>query len=501
MVPPRLPIAQLVVEPCSLLLPESRTLPVKICMFVKNSFEYDARVTKEAVSLIEAGHEVLVVAIHVPKVTAEHEVRTDGIEVRRVSRVSFGVGALNQLASRYAGSIEERNARLTGDEVDEDRIRSMSQVLPESTATPGANQNTVRNTPTPATKASRPTARLWGRVSTPVLRFVARAARFAVRSLKFLLGRQGRALKTYAINKRMIKIGVASGADVFHSHDLNTLYVGATCKKRTPGARLVYDSHELHTERNRMGYWWRKWAVWNEKKWLPSADAMIVASPSWIAEIEKKTGWVPRNSASIVNTPPLREHVPQDLRGELDIPTDQAILLYQGSIQENRGIEPAIDAVATLDGCVLVVVGYGYHRTSLEADIRARGLENKVKFFGPIPNDELLDWTAAADIGMCNIINSSLSYYTSLPNKLFEYMMAGIAVIGSDSPEIGRIVAAEGVGVVCDPADPVALADASRTILRDLERYKAASRDARMRHHWGLEGRKLIDLYANLPGG
>ncbi len=472
---------------------------MKICMFVKNSFEYDARVTKEALSLIDAGHEVLVVAIHVPKVTAEHEVRPDGIEVRRVSRVSFGVGALNRLASRYAGSIEERNARLTGDEIDEDRIRSMAQVLPESTATPGASQPTSRDTRPMVTSDTKATTRLWGRVSTPVLRFVARAARFAVRSLKFLLGRQGRALKTYAINRRMITIGLASGADVFHSHDLNTLYVGATCKKRTPGARLVYDSHELHTERSRMGYWWRKWAVWNEKKWLPGADAMIVASPSWIDEIEKKTGWVPKNSVSIVNTPPLRDHAPRDLRGELDIPSDRAILLYQGSIQENRGIEPTIDAMATLEDCVFVIVGYGYHRTTLEAVVRERGFEDKVKFFGPIPNDELLDWTAAADIGMCNIINSSLSYYTSLPNKLFEYMMAGIAVIGSDSPEIGRIVAAEGVGVVCDPADPVALADAARTILKDLDMYKAASQDARTRHHWGIEAKKLTDLYAGLP--
>ena len=471
---------------------------MKICMFVKNSFEYDARVTKEALSLIADGHDVLVVAIHVPTVTAEHEVQPDGIEVRRVSRVSFGVGTLNRLASRYAGTIEERNARLTGDDVDEDRIRSMAQVLPESTATPGANLPT----PSPRSSVSQvtptATARLWGRLSTPVLRFIARTARFVVRSLKFLLGRQGRALKTYAINRRMIEIGLGSKADVFHSHDLNTLYVGATCKKRSPGARLVYDSHELHTERSRMGYWWRKWAVWNEKKWLPNADAMIVASPSWIAEIKKKTGWVPDDSIAIINTPPLRDHVPRDLRGELEIPADQPILLYQGSIQENRGIEPAIDAIAMLDIGVLVIIGYGYHRTTLEKSVRDRKLQDRVKFFGPIPNDELLDWTAAADIGLCNIINSSYSYYTSLPNKLFEYMMAGIAIIGSDSPEIGRVVNATESGVVCDPADPAALAQAARTILKDLDRYKDASQRARRQNHWGIESEKLIQLYGNL---
>ena len=84
-------------------------------MFVKNSFEYDARVTKEAKSLIEAGHEVTVVALLSPKVTPERETTADGISVIRVPRASLGVPALNRIAARYAGTIEGRHARLTGD--------------------------------------------------------------------------------------------------------------------------------------------------------------------------------------------------------------------------------------------------------------------------------------------------------------------------------------------------------------------------------------------------
>jgi glycosyltransferase involved in cell wall biosynthesis len=182
----------------------------------------------------------------------------------------------------------------------------------------------------------------------------------------------------------------------------------------------------------------------------------------------------------------------------LGIPDDAPILLYQGSIQENRGIEPAIDAITLLPKAVLVVVGYGYYRPVLEADVRKRDLADRVKFFGPIPNDELLGWTAAADIGMCNIINSSLSYYTSLPNKLFEYIIAGIAVIGSDSPEIGRVVSETGVGEVADPADPESLANAARLILGDLDRYKAATGPAAQRYNWGNEAKKLLGVYRGL---
>jgi len=469
---------------------------MKICMFVKNSFEYDARVTKEAKTLIGAGHDVTVVAIHVPNKTAEREVTSDGINVVRVSRLSFGLGTLNRIAARYAGSIETRHARLTGEEVDRERARELSEWLPTSTATPGDKVEVIVDTDAGTEADIR--SRLWARITTPILRGFARTARFGFRAVKFLVGRQGRALKTLAINRRMIEVGLSIGADVYHSHDLNTLYIGAMCKKKGPGTRLVYDSHELQTERNRMTKWWRRWAAWNERRWLPYADAMIVASPSWIDINRRKYGKVPDPSVSIINTPELVSITePRNLRGELDIPDEAPILLYQGSIQENRGIEPAIDAISLLPQAVLVVIGYGYHRPTLEADVRKRGLTDRVKFFGPIPNDELLDWTAAADIGLCNIVNSSLSYHTSLPNKLFEYIIAGIAVIGSDSPEIGRIVREEGVGEVADPIDPESLAAATRTILSDLDRYRAATRAAAQKYNWGVEEQKLLGIYAD----
>jgi glycosyltransferase involved in cell wall biosynthesis len=465
-------------------------------MFVKNSFEYDARVTKEAKTLIGAGHNVTVVAIHVPDQTAEREVTPDGINVVRVSRLSFGLGTMNKIAARYAGSIETRHSRLTGEEVDEGRARELSEWLPTSTATPSDRVEVVVEQPQAAPTSGL--TRLWGRITTPVLRGFARLARFGFKAVKFLVGRQGRALKTLAINRRMIQVGLAEHADVYHCHDLNTLYVGTRCKKKT-GAKLVYDSHELQTERNRMTRSWRWWAGWNESRGLPWADAMIVASPSWIEINREKYGKVPNPSVSIINTPGLDEiEEPRDLRAELDIPADAPILLYQGSIQENRGIEPAIDAVTLLPKAVLVVVGYGYHRPTLEAEVRKRGMTDRVKFFGPIPNDELLAWTASADIGMCNIINSSLSYYTSLPNKLFEYIIAGIAVIGSDSPEIGRIVKEERVGEVADPADPESLANAARLILSDLDKYRAATGPASQKYNWGNEERKLLEIYRGL---
>lgn len=465
-------------------------------MFVKNSFEYDARVTKEARTLVEAGHHVTVVAYHVSGVTAQHEIRPDGIEVRRISRVNFGVDALNRLAARYAGTIEERHSRLTGDPVDVDRARREGRLQPPSTAAPGSE--TRIEVSAPSGPPPSPLSKLWGQVSTPLLRSVTKLARFGFRVVKGVMGRQGRAMKTWAINRRMIAIGVEEAADVYHSHDLNTLYIGHVCKRRRPGSKLVYDSHELQTERSRMGFWWKRWALWNERRWLPSADALIVASPPWIDHIRNLYGSVPDPAVPVINVPETTEVVPRDLRPELGLAPGTPLLLYQGSIQENRGIEPAIDAVELLDEVILVIVGYGYYRDTLEDQVAARGLKEKVRFFGPIPNQELLHWTASADVGLCNIVNASLSYYTTLPNKLFEYMMAEVPVLGSDSPGIGRVVAETGVGEVVDPIDPESLAAATRKILADPEPYRAACRVARERYNWEVESRRLLHVYASL---
>lgn len=468
-------------------------------MFVKNSFEFDARVTKEARTLLGAGHHVTVVAYHVPGVTLPHEVRPDGIEVRRVSRVNFGVDALNRLASRYAGTVEQRHARLTGEEVDVERARREARLTPPSTVVPGAEPPSAPTPAAPPTDPPGAASRTWGQVSTPVLRSFTRLARFGFRVVKAVMGRQGLAMKTWAINRRMVAAGLAEGADVYHCHDLNTLWVGHRCKSRT-GARLVYDSHELQTERSRMGKWWKRWATWNEKKWLPSADAVIVASPPWIDHLRTLHGSLPPISEVVINVPEEAEVVPRDLRPELGLPPGTPLLLYQGSIQENRGIEPAIDAVELLDGVVLVVVGYGYYRHALEDLVQRRRLTERVRFYGPIPNDELLDWTASADVGLCNIVNSSLSYYTTLPNKLFEYMMAEVPILGSDSPGIGRVVAETATGEVVDPVDPQSLATATEKILADPTPYRAACRQASRRYNWTVESAKLISLYERLTG-
>ena len=109
---------------------------MKVCMFVKNSFEYDARVTKEATALIGAGHRVTVVAIHAPG-TAEAETLSSGIDVVRVRRLRFGLGALQRRQQQLVTEVERRRAAAAGEPIDIERIRRDSTLIQASTATPG----------------------------------------------------------------------------------------------------------------------------------------------------------------------------------------------------------------------------------------------------------------------------------------------------------------------------------------------------------------------------
>ena len=479
---------------------------MKVCMFVKNSFEYDARVTKEARSLVEGGHEVTVVAIHIPGVTAESETTPDGIRVVRVGRLSFGMRAVQRAHARFVIDTEERRARLAGGPVDEDRIRRYSALLPASTATPGENTAAAVPRPAPVPPGIRGTVHrtrygmAWATLSTGARTALSQTVRYGFRAAKFVVQAPLRRVRAAALDRRFVRAGLATGAAVWHCHDLNTLAVGVRCKRKRPGTRLVYDSHELATERSRMSQRARRRAGREERRGLRHVDEGIWTTRTRAEYIVRRYG-IPFPTL-IHNVPEMLE-VEQgwDLHERLGISADQRILLYQGSIQEFRGIEESIEAVTLLERCVLVIIGYGYHRPTLEDEVHRRGLDDRVRFFGPIPNDELLYYTASADVGLCVIRGQSLSYRWSMPNKLFEYMMAGIPVVASDFEEMGRVVREEGVGTVCDPDDPQSIAAAVRAIIDDPDaeaRFRAATRVAITRYNWDHEEQKLLALYRRL---
>jgi glycosyltransferase involved in cell wall biosynthesis len=296
-------------------------------------------------------------------------------------------------------------------------------------------------------------------------------------------------------------------ADIYHAHDLNTLPV-AYWYARRHRAHLVYDSHELYTERNSREplspvakFSWRSM----ESLLIKRSDAVITVNTS-IAKVlaERYNVRVP---TVVMNTPPRTVQPSPDgnnlLRAALPIMPEQKLLIYSGAVTFNRGLEKVIESLNHLPDCYLVMMGYGAekYKEQLMKVVDKNGLNDRFSFYGPVAPDLVTQYAAGADLGVAPIQNVCLSYYLCSPNKLFEYVIAGIPVIASDFPELCSVVNRFKIGVTFDPENPKDIARAADDILRhperaaEMRRNTAAAGDA---YNWENESTKLLELYRSL---
>jgi glycosyltransferase involved in cell wall biosynthesis len=225
----------------------------------------------------------------------------------------------------------------------------------------------------------------------------------------------------------------------------------------------------------------RPWATlfWHalEGRFIRRADAVFTVSPS-IAERLATMYGIP-SPAVLYNVPEWQDVARSDrLREVIGVPTDQAIVLHQGNVQHGRGAETLVEAMRQVRGAALVFLGGGAGRSALEVRVRENGIRH-VHFLDAVPPADLLPITASADIGVTLLEDNCLNHHFALPNKLFEYLMAGLPVVGSDLPEIRRVVAGFDVGTLVDAGDPAAVAGGIQALLDDPERRAACAARAR----------------------
>lgn len=382
-------------------------------MIVLNEFTHDARVEKEATTLIQAGYRVTVIARRNNPTLPEEENR-DGIEVRRVS------------------------------------------IVPHQK-------------------------------SAPLI---------------------SRAFKVLGFYTRVIRAAFSLDADVYHAHDANALPVGWTAAFLRR-ARLVYDAHEFERDRNWGGSNLppiaRKYWALPEQLFIRRADAVITVSGSIADALAEIYGI--EKPALVRNCPPLYVETNKSDRIREAAPTigaDQPIVLYQGRIAANRGLRQFIEGTIGIPNAVAVLLGDGPLRSELEAWVQEKGWAERVFFLGYVSQNVLLSYTASADIGVSLIENVCLSYYYSLPNKLFEYQQAGLPVIASNFPEMSAIVGGYDLGELVDPDDVPAITAAIHKLLSDPARYaqlRENAHKAAKRFNWEVESRTLLELYDTVGKG
>ena len=303
----------------------------------------------------------------------------------------------------------------------------------------------------------------------------------------------------------------APSADVFHGHDLNALHAAVLARARAGGA-LVYDSHEIFLESGshatRPG-WARSIFRRREEAWVGEADALVTVNDALARELGAR--YLPRRVVVVHNCPPRPGPAPGTtgpLRAALGIGADVPLALYHGGFSKHRGLEELVSAAALpiLEGTHVVCLGYGSQAAELRALAAASPVADRVHVLPAVSPDVLLDWVRDADVAVMPIQDSTLNHRLSTPNKLFEALAAGVPIVASDLPELHRIVMndpAGPLGMLCDPTDPASIAASIADLLGRPADERAALRErclgaARDRWNWETESARLIDLYADL---
>lgn len=285
--------------------------------------------------------------------------------------------------------------------------------------------------------------------------------------------------------------------DVVHCNDLNALPVGLLIKLLRRNVKVVYDCHEYETETNGLKGFEKTVKRWLERWLIRYADAVLTVSHSIAREYARLYG-IPEPHL-VLNCPSFVEQLKQNrFRERLGIRSDQLIFLYQGGLSKGRGIEILLDAFAERsdDRCVLVCMGYG----PLESMVQAFAQRSSVVFYHPAVDQKvLLDHTSSADFGVSFIEDTCLSYRYCLPNKIFEYLMAGIPVLTSNLFEMRRLVESESVGVVAESNDPQGFAQSlERALDMDTAEMRENVRRVRQVYCWEEQEKVLKDVYAKL---
>jgi glycosyltransferase involved in cell wall biosynthesis len=296
---------------------------------------------------------------------------------------------------------------------------------------------------------------------------------------------------------------MATPADVYHAADLAALpgcYLAAVLRRKP----LIFETYELplvepHVLRRRVVHAISAGAL---RAMMPRCTAVITVSPPLVGEMRTRYGGRPAVVVRNVPTyqPPQRS---DRLRLALGLPATTRVALYQGGLQADRGLGRLVAAGHHLPpDVVLAIMGDGPERAILAAQIDREGLSERVRLLPPVPYAELLGWTASADLGLIIYPPShSPNVRFCLPNKLFEYLMAGVPVLASPLDEVAALLRAYGVGGVVASVEPAAVGSAIGALLAD----PAAL--ARMRAHalaacaqdlrWDVEREVLLRLYAS----
>ena len=433
---------------------------LNITIVAANPFEFDSRFLRSATSLAEDGHALRILGWSAPGLPTEEEL-APGVRLTRLDIDRRISNALKPLPERARRAI----CRLLGLDYD-------ARVL-------------APDAPTGLDRLRHPLRR--------TLEMVANARR---------AGPWAEAV-----------VEAAPETEVFHAQSLIALPVVRQAARRLAG-RFVYDVADYHTEAARLAR--MPWIVREvvrrrEREWARDGAAFLAVSDP-VADLVVRRWGVPRPTV-LWNCPPAwRPDEPgviesNRIREATGIEPERPIVLYQGGFSVDRGVEELVAAATEHRlmelGAAVVFMGYGRLEPFIAEAVSAH--PGRIYLLPAVRPDDLMPWTASADVSFVGQPPRTLNQRMNLPNKLFESMMAGVPVVVSEGNEQCRLTTDEAVGRCVDIDDPAAIAAACADLLAapaDEQRaLHAHCREVALaKYTWDHTAVGLVELYRKLAG-
>ncbi|SHK20397.1 glycosyltransferase [Rhodothermus profundi] len=306
----------------------------------------------------------------------------------------------------------------------------------------------------------------------------------------------------WQLHRQFLRVLRSCQARIYHAGDLYVLPALARTARRF-GGRLVFDARERYPYVASTAGRPLRQRFWKlvERHYIRQADLVLTVSEGIAVHLVHDYGIAsplvlynaPEAPAPTVQTTSLRQH--------LQLPDHLVLFLYQGHLRPGRGCLLPLEALPEVPEAALVYLGDGPLAPVIRERATTLGVADRVHLLPPVLPDKLLPVTASADVGLVLLEDTCLNHRLALPNKLFEYLAAGLPVLASNLPELRRVVETYGVGYVVDTPNLEALTAAMRQLCGDpaLRRRLAARTSAAFAaHSWARLAPRFQEAYQKL---
>lgn len=309
-----------------------------------------------------------------------------------------------------------------------------------------------------------------------------------------------RFLRTFSI----IKLAIGTKADIYHFHDPELLPVGVIIRIIT-GKPVIFDVHEHYPNAIMSKKYLKNWMKKPIRYIYELIEQICLLFLSGVIYTTDEIGerYKKYRSCKIENYPLPNMFQNIDLTKK-----DPNLILYLGGITPIRGVSELVEGFNLVSSvhkeAKLLFVGAfeaEWFEKEIKEKIKILKLEDRVEFKGKVPYEKIRDYLEKASIGIIPYLPVP-NHLVCLPNKLFEYLAAGVVPVASHFSHYQKVMNIANSGVSIDPTDPISIKDAILSLLEDEEKIRTMSKNGYIAFHqlynWEKEGEKLLSFYKKL---